>query len=306
MARAGRMVVWFVALGAVAAGAAHFYPPLRLFAIKAAGRSPVCPMADALKADENLRLQIRYKDQILAASKLLEKDPAGYHLWQTPRGRWWIPEGDDFMLPFNLAEQQRQIYGTGERAVKEGDIVLDCGANVGVFTRVALDQGARTVVAIEPAPENLESLRRNFQEEIAAGRVIIYPKGVWDKDDVLTLRRDPNNTAADSVVMLKDKNAASIQVPLTTIDKLVAELKLDRVDYVKMDIEGAETNALAGARETLAKFHPRLSLASYHLPTDAQRIPEIVKQAWPQYTMECGPCAETPQGRVRPDVLYFR
>jgi FkbM family methyltransferase len=306
MARAGRIVLWFVTLGAAAAAAAHFYPPLRLFAIKAAGRSPVCPMADALKADHNLRLQIRYKDQILAASKLLEKDPAGYHLWQTPRGRWWIPEGDDFMLPFNLAEQQRQIYGTGERAVKAGDIVLDCGANVGVFTRVALDQGARTVVAIEPAPENLESLRRNFRDEIAAGRVIIYPKGVWDKDDVLTLRRDPNNTAADSVVMLKDKNAASIQVPLTTIDKLVAELKLDRVDYVKMDIEGAETNALAGALQTLAKFHPRLSLASYHLPTDAQRIPEIVKQAWPQYSMECGPCAETPQRRVRPDVLYFR
>jgi FkbM family methyltransferase len=263
-------------------------------------------MSDALQANHNLRLQIRYKDEILAASRLLEKDPAGYHLWQTPHGRWWIPEGDDFMLPFNLAEQQRRIYGTGERAVKSGDIVLDCGANVGVFTRVALDQAAKTVVAIEPAPENLESLRRNFKDEIAAGTVIIYPKGVWDKDDVLTLRRDPNNTAADSFVMLKDKNAAAIQVPLTTIDKLVAELKLERVDYIKMDIEGAETNALTGARETLRKHHPRLSLASYHLPTDAERIPQIVKESWPGYKMECGPCAETPQGRVRPDVLYFR
>jgi FkbM family methyltransferase len=306
MARPARIALAVVALAAAAAGAGHLYPPLRLFAIKTVGRSPVCSMADALKADENLQMQIRYKDEILKASKLLEKDPAGYHLWQTPQGRWWIPEGDDFMLPFNLAEQQRQIYGTGERAVKSGDIVLDCGANVGVFTRVALDHGARTVVAIEPAPENLESLRRNFKEEIAAGRVIIYPKGVWDKDDVLTLRRDPNNTAADTFVMLKDKNGASIQVPLTTIDKLVGDLKLERVDYVKMDIEGAETNALAGARATLEKFHSRLSLASYHLPTDAQRIPELVRAAWPGYRMECGPCAETPEGRVRPDVLYFR
>lgn len=306
MARGKGIVVSVAVLAAAAAGLGHFYPPFRLFAIKAVGRSPVCPLGEALKADENLRLQIRYKDQILAASKLIEKDPAGYHLWQTPQGRWWIPEGDDFMLPFNLAEQQRQIYGTGEQAVKQGNIVLDCGANVGVFTRVALEQMARIVVAIEPAPENLESLRRNFKDEIAAGRVILYPKGVWDKDDLLTLRRDPNNTAADSFVMLKDKNTASIQVPLTTIDKLVAELKLERVDYIKMDIEGAETNALTGARATLAKFHPRLSLASYHIPTDAERIPEIVKQAWPGYTMECGPCAETPERRVRPDVLYFR
>jgi hypothetical protein len=119
------------------------------------------------------------------------------------------------------------------------------------------------------------------------------------------MRRDPSNTAADSLVLLKDKNVGSIQVPLTTIDKLVAELKLERVDTIKMDIEGAETNALTGARATLGKYHPRMSIASYHLPTDAQRIPEIVKQAWPEVKTECGPCAETEDGHVRPDVLYF-
>ena len=42
------------------------------------------------------------------------------------------------------------------------------------------------------------------------------------------------------------------------------------------------------------------------MPTDPERIPELVKQAWPGYKMECGPCAETKNGRVRPDVLYFR
>jgi FkbM family methyltransferase len=301
-----KIVVPVIALAAGAVAAGHFYPPVRLFAIKAVGRSPVCPMQHALAAAENLRVQIRFKDEILAASKLVEKDPAGYHLWDTPRGRWWIPAGDDFVLPFNLAEQKRQIYGTGERAVQSGDIVLDCGANVGVFTRVALDAGAKTVVAIEPAPENLESLRRNFTAEIAAGRVIVVPKGVWDKDDVLTLRRDPTNTAADSVVLLPGKTEGSIQVPLTTIDKLVAELKLARVDFIKMDIEGAETNALSGARETLAKDHPRLSISAYHLPTDPERIPQVIRGAWPGYRMECGPCAETEDGHVRPDVLYFR
>jgi FkbM family methyltransferase len=306
MTRSTKIFVPLVTLAAVTTAAGYLIPPVRLFAIKAVGRSPVCPMENALKAAENLRLQIHYKDQILGASKLLEKDPAGYHLWDTPRGKWWIPEGDDWVLPFNLAEQERKIYGTGEQAVKSGDIVLDCGANVGVYTRVALDAGAKIVVAIEPAPENLESLRRNFKDEIAAGRVILVAKGVWDKDDVLTLRRDPTNTAADSFVMLKEKQAGGVQVPLTTIDKLVKELKLERVDYIKMDIEGAETNALTGAQETLAKDHPRLSLSSYHVPTDPVRIPELVKKAWPGYKMECGPCAETKDGHVRPDVLYFR
>jgi FkbM family methyltransferase len=261
-------------------------------------------MANALKASENLRRQIGYKDQILAASKLVEKDPAGYHLWDTPKGRWWIPQGDDWVLPFNLAEQERKIYGTGERDVKPGDIVLDCGANVGVFTRPALERGAKLVVAIEPAPENIESLKRNFKDEIAAGQVIVYEKGVWDKDDVLELRRDPTNTAADSFVMLKD-GSHGVQAPLTTIDHLVAELKLPRVDYIKMDIEGAEQRALRGGAATIGKYHPRLSLSAYHVPDDPVKIPEIVKAAWPGYTMECGPCAETEDHRIRPDVLYF-
>jgi FkbM family methyltransferase len=234
----------------------------------------------------------------------VDKDAAGFHLWDTPHGRFWIPKGSDYMLPWDLAEQERHIYGTGERAVRAGDVVLDCGANVGVYTREALKNGAKLVVAIELAPENIECLRRNFSQEIAAGRVIVYPKGVWDKDDFLTLNVDPENSAADSVVMKPEKSRQGPRVPLTTIDKLVADLKLDRVDYIKMDIEGAEQKALAGARETLRKFHPRMALSAYHVADDPRRIPELARAAWPGYRTECGPCADGTTF-VRPDVIYF-
>src|SRR6266699_3485688 len=66
--------------------------------------------------------------------------------------------------------------------VRQGDIVLDCGANIGVFTRKAPSRGAALVVAIEPAPQTLNALRRNFDTEIRQGRVIAYPKGLWDHD----------------------------------------------------------------------------------------------------------------------------
>ena len=256
-----RKAVASAVLIAVAVAAGWFYAPVRLFAIKAVGRSPGCPMRNALAADRNLQDQIRYHNEFVRSDKVVEKDPAGYHLMETSRGKWWIPAGDDFVLPYNLAEQEREVYGSGDRAVKPSDIALDCGANVGVWTRAALNHGARLVVAFEPAPENIESYRRNFREEIAAGRVVLVPKGVWDREDVLLLKRDPNNSAADSFVMLKD-GSQGVEAPLTTIDRVVAELKLERVDYIKMDIEGAETRALAGARETLVKFHPRLSMAS--------------------------------------------
>jgi FkbM family methyltransferase len=287
----------------IAAG--YFFPPVRLFAMKAVGRSPVCPMRNALAADRNLQSQIQSSGDILKGSRVVEKDPAGYHLVETPHGPWWIPEGNDYVLPYNLAEQARQIYGSGEYAVKPGDTVLDCGANVGVWTRTALDRGAKLVIGFEPAPENIESYRRNFKNEIAAGRVVLVPKGVWDRDDILLLKRDPHNSAADSFVMLAD-GTPGVQAPLTTVDKVVAELKLERVDYIKMDIEGAETRALAGSRETIAKFHPRLSIATEHSPEDGVKIPTTVLGLWAGYHMVCGPCLETTDAHVRPDVLYFQ
>lgn len=281
-----------------------FYPPARLLALVAAGRSPVCPLANALKSDENLRLEIRYNNEILKASRLVETDPAGYELWDTPSGRFWIPVGSRYVLPFNLAEQKRRIYGNDQQSAHAGDIVLDCGANVGVTVRVWLDAGAKQVVAIEPAPENIECLRRNFKNEIAAGRVIIYPKGVWDKDEIMPMQIDPKNSAADSFLIRREGGTEVKGIPLTTIDRLVAELKLERVDFIKMDIEGAEPRAIAGGRETIAKWHPRMALCTYHAPDHPRKVPEMVKAAWPGYTMECGPCAEANHA-VRPDVLYF-
>jgi FkbM family methyltransferase len=302
-----RVLLLIAAFLAFAGAAFAWYPPFRYFALVVAGRSPQCPMAQAVRVERHERELTTAKDRILAASKLVQHDENGFDLWDTPSGRYWIPAGDkeSYMLPFNLAEQAVRIYGTGAQGVHAGDVVFDCGANVGVFTRVALDAGASKIIAIEPAPENLECLRRNYKAEIAAGRVIVIPKGVWDKEDVLSLRIDPKNSAADSFVIQRATATSTIQVPLTTVDKLVTDLKLDKVDYIKMDIEGAEPNALTGAHDTIAKWKPRISISAYHRDDHPVRIPKIIFAARPDYQMECGPCAEA-NARIRPDILWFR
>lgn len=281
-----------------------FYPPARLAFYVLIGRGTNCSLGSAARSGVELKNQIRYKDEILAASQLLEVDPAGFKLYSTPMGRYWIPTGSEYVLPFNLAEEKRSIYFAGDHTIWSGDVVLDCGANVGVFTRKALQLGAAKVIAIEPAPENLECLRRNFKDEIADGRVVIYPKGVWNKDDELELNIDPKNSAADSFVIHQDGTHSRVKVPLTTIDKMVAELNLPKVNFIKMDIEGAEPNAIEGATETIRKFKPRLSLSAYHQANHPVLVPEKVRQARNDYKMTCGPCAEISFG-VRPDILYF-
>lgn len=280
------------------------YPPARLAAYVLIGRGTNCPVRQAIRSGQELKDQIRFKDEILASSKLIEEDPGGFKHYNTPLGNYWIPTGSEFVLPYNLAEERRAIYFNESHTIRPGDIVLDCGANVGVFTRQALAKGAAKVVAIEPAPENIECLRRNFKEEIAAGKVIVYPKGVWNKDDELELNVDPANSAADSFIIKREGSHAIAKVPLTTIDKLTAELSLPKVDFIKMDIEGAEPNAIEGAAETLKRFKPRLSLSAYHAADHPVLVPAKVRAARGDYTMTCGPCAEISFG-VRPDILYF-
>lgn len=298
---------WKLFLGALALGAAliAYLPATRPAALALIGQANGCPVPHALSIPRHKRELTETKDRILAASRLIETDEQGYEHYETPHGRFWTPAGSRYILPFNLAEQAVSIYGTGENGVQKGDYVLDCGANVGTFARFALDAGAAKVVAIEPSPENLECLRRNFAPEIADGRLVVYPKGVWHEDAFLDLIVDPANRAADSFVIQREGTQLIARVPLTTIDKMLKKLNLERVDYIKMDIEGAEVNALRGARETLRRFRPRMSISAYHVPTDPVEIPRAVREAWPDVKIECGPCAYA-DGVVRPDVLYFR
>ncbi|HNY42779.1 MAG TPA: FkbM family methyltransferase [Bryobacteraceae bacterium] len=263
-----------------------------------------CTVARALDIDNHKRELTEAKDRILRATKFVRTDETGLELYETPYGPFWAPKGSKWILPFNFAEQAIAIYGTGAQAVQKGDVVLGCGANVGTFARFALDAGASKVVAIEPAPDNIECLRRNFPKEIAGGRLVIYPKGVWDKDDMLEFLVDPENQAADSFVIHRQGAQATVKLPLTTIDKMVAELGLTKVDYIKMDIEGAEVKAVQGARATIARYHPRLSLSVYHQPDHPVEVPKAVKAAWPEVKIDCGHCAQT-NGQIRSEVLYF-
>jgi FkbM family methyltransferase len=210
------------------------------------------------------------------------------------------------MVPWLLAHMELEAYQVGPCEVHQGDVVLDCGAHVGLFTKEALSAGAKVVVAIEPAPENVVCLKRNFAEEIRAGRVIVYPKGLWDKEGSLPFRTKPGSSATDRFVPESEGAAGVPRLPVTTLDNLVAELALERVDFIKMNIEGAEQRAVAGAPKTLFRFHPRLAIAAEHHPDDPEKIPQLARAAWPAYRQRCGNCYIDHRNlRIVADVLLF-
>jgi FkbM family methyltransferase len=272
----------------------------------ARSRYPDCPLACVWGAIDDFdnrfdRIYGLY-DKITAL-----KSEGAIDLVEAPQGRFWIPTRNREILAGMLIDQDDDVYGKGEHSVQAGDTVLDCGANVGVFTRKALSHGARLVVAIEPAPENLICLRKTFEEEIRAGLVIVYPKGVWDHDCELVLRTYDYQSGGDSVALKFPHSQAGPTVQLTTIDELTSELKLQSVDFIKMDIEGAERQALRGAQQTIARFRPRLAISLEHTPTDAEEIPALIWSLWPFLRTERGPCIWVSTefvSRLQPEVVF--
>jgi FkbM family methyltransferase len=239
-------------------------------------------------------------DHITAASQLLGREADQLEHWKTPHGEFWVLPGEFDTLAWVLAEQEVGIYDGGERAgVRPRDVVLDCGAHYGGYTRKALDEGAGLVVAIEVAPDNVSCLRKTFAPEIAQGKVIVYPKGVWHRDDQLTLQRAEKSWAN----RVEEGQRGGQVVPLTTIDRIVAELKLERVDFIKMDIEGSEKNALTGAAGTLRRFKPRMAIAAYHDGEhDLSVLPAAAFAAQPGYDV----CLWGRNGGWGNRTLFFR
>jgi len=285
LVRRGLQLLPKIALGVVGLvlAAMSVWPQARLFAVWLAHRNAGCSLDASLNSHEQLLRFSRYKDGLGFLSRVILREPSGFELVDTPRGQYWNSRHEPLM-GFLLAEQETQIYGDVIEGVRPGDVVLDCGADIGVFTRSALFRGAKLVVAIEPAPASIEALRRTFAAEIADGRVIVYPKGVWDKEDTLDLEVSNGGTmSGSSLVLHDDRRPTKVKVPLTTIDLLVQELHIPRVDFIKMDIEGAEKWALRGGAATIRKFHPRMALSTEHMPDDAVAIPRTVKTIWPDY-----------------------
>jgi FkbM family methyltransferase len=267
-------------------------------------RSPYCSLWKA-SLDGGIKLQQQASTREIAQSSRIVRRDAGLALWSTPPGEYWVPDvKDDVILPLLLAQTARNIYGTGEWGVQPGDVVLDVGAYVGTWTREALAKGAKLVVAIEPTPASVECLRRNLAAEIAAGKVIVYPKGIWDFEGALTFFGSGDGVGNSFVEHPAGSNAIN-SIPVTTIDKVAEELHLARVDFIKGDVKGATERLLRGGSAVIKRDHPRLAFSTEEPVDDAPSIARLAIQIQPAYQTRCGPCLL--DGReIYTDVMFFR
>jgi len=227
-------------------------------------------------------------------------------LWQTPAGPVWTPPrawGEHVARTFHVPKTGRWTTIDGNPSlspVRKADIVIDGGAHVGDSPRHALLMGAAMVVAVEPDPDNLRALRRNLAREIKDGRVRVVAKGVYDREGFLTFVRNDNSWDGE----FHEGEPGGEALPVTTIDRIVADLGLKRVDLIKLDIEGSEVPALKGAVETIRRFKPRMAVAAYHKPGDLEGVQRVVAEARTDYEITPSRCLPY-DGRLFPNLLFF-
>ncbi len=199
-------------------------------------------------------------------------------LWRSELGDLWGRYTDGRSITAFLEEQlDERAYDHDPVCVRRDDVVIDAGANLGVFTQFALRRGARKVIAFEPNRALLECLRRSFAEEIRTGRVQIVDAALWHSRETLNFESEGDHEGG----RLAPNGSAQVQA--VTLDEIVESLGLDRVDFIKMDIEGAERHALAGASRTIRRFHPRMTICSYHYPDDVEVLPQVIHGIEPKY-----------------------
>lgn len=160
------------------------------------------------------------------------------------------------------------------------EIFIDCGSYIGdtvdsLLSKYRFNNGE--IFCFETDIDNYTILKRHISElEKNIGfKGHCYNLAVWSKVDTLHF----NAIGSESGFV---DPMGSIEIPAKPLDVL---LKNKKVDFIKMDIEGAEINALAGAFHIIQEYKPVLAISVYHKPEHLFQIPMLIKAFEPDYKL---------------------
>ncbi len=219
---------------------------------------------------------------------LPKKEDIDTFLWEYP----------DLIMPLMVSDYKYDTikglfdegpYELNEKiTVENGDIVIDCGANLGCFS-AAVANKAKHVYAFEPAEQLCEAYLEPLKE--LHPNITIIKKGLAAQSGERVFRFYPNSSGSSCLSTGNMRIEKEMQMCIETsiscvsLDDFVESEGLERVDFIKADIEGAERELLQGAERTLKRFAPKISVCTYHLPDDKEVLEKIIKTANPNYTI---------------------
>lgn len=177
-----------------------------------------------------------------------------------------------------ILQQYRCIHNDSTIEVEQGDIVIDAGSCYGdTALNFAFKTGTKGYVyAFEFLPENIKIFKRNMSlNRDYAKQICLIERALWSisEKELYLSGAGPGTSVTQDVPT--NFNPTKI-VKTYSIDDLQQEKRLNSVDFIKMDIEGAELEALKGASHTIKKYKPKLAISVYHNLQDFWEIPQWI------------------------------
>ena len=189
-----------------------------------------------------------------------------------PITAFWNPMG--VVIDF-MEEQYRCLTADGPIECSSEDFAIDAGGCWGdtalYFAHKSGPSGK--VYSLEFLPDNLQIFHKNLSlNERLAKNIQIIQNPVWSKsgEDVAIAANGPGTR----ISLNEGPSQNLLKFKTVSIDDLVVSGSIEKVDFIKMDIEGAELNALKGAEQTIRRFKPKLAITVYHSIKDFWEIPE--------------------------------
>lgn len=146
----------------------------------------------------------------------------------------------------------------------ENEVFVDCGAFTGDTIQELLAKSKpQRVFAFEPDEKNYQTLVKNFTDNDS---IVCLKMGAFSKKTTLSFAG--GNADASKIV-----DDGAIQIEVDSIDNI---LNGDKATFIKMDIEGAELEALKGAQNTIRNYHPKLAISAYHKFEDLFTLPQYI------------------------------
>lgn len=179
-----------------------------------------------------------------------------------------IPE--DHIFNFGaLSQSTEQYFEEGIIRPIENEVFIDGGCYDGMTIRrfVKWCRGEyESIYSFEPDKRNYKLAVKRMKDD-PLHNVTIINKGLWNDDTELYF--DESGTQGSGIV---DSNDGTV-IQTTSIDNV---LNGNRATFIKLDVEGAEYEALTGAENTIRKYHPRMAISIYHKPEDVFVLPELI------------------------------
>ena len=145
--------------------------------------------------------------------------------------------------------------------LRPGSTLLDVGANIGVFSltgsRIVGPQGR--VISVEAVPPTAAALRDNIALNHYDWATVVEA-AAWSSEGVINLGVPEDCEGTENSFRHTVSATGAFQARTRRLDDMLADLGVGRVDMIKMDIEGAECEALRGASEILAKHKPTIMI----------------------------------------------